>query len=399
MRGKAFSRTGLGVVAILFLVVSQDSYRSQNALPNLTPAQPKGWSDSIVVSRRQRTRVDSSLTASDNVFVDFAVINSGDSPVTESFQINLLVNGQLWESFQVPAPLEPKVYRFREDFPIGRLGIGTHTIRIVADAGDTVAESNESDNDYTKTIFVGGACGSLVTRVTPRGSGVLFRSQDPNCAGATVSISTLSPASEDLSTELGIAGEPLVEAQRTSNFVSLRERVRSEGRARVIVGLRNDDRPFSSATISLKQAEARTAGVARVQHSLLVRLGSHDLSSVRRFKFIPYIAMEVDGPTLQTLALDPEVVSIEEDIVVQVMVDESTALVGAPHAWSQGYTGAGQTVVILDTGVDKRHPFLQGRVVSEACFSGSGEQQESFCPGGAKESTEPGSARPCTLSD
>ncbi|MDE2664831.1 MAG: S8 family serine peptidase [Acidobacteriota bacterium] len=352
-----------------------------------------------MVSRRQRTRVDSSLTASDNVFVDFAVINSGDSPVTESFQINLLVNGQLWESFQVPAPLEPKVYRFREDFPIGRLGIGTHTVRIVADAGDTVAESNESDNDYTKTIFVGGACGSLVTRVTPRGSGVLIRSQDPNCAGATVSISTLSPASEDLSTELGIAGEPLVEAQRTSNFVSLRERVRSEGRARVIVGLRNDDRPFSSATISLKQAEARTAGVARVQHSLLVRLGSHDLSSVRRFKFIPYIAMEVDGPTLQTLALDPEVVSIEEDIVVQVMVDESTALVGAPHAWSQGYTGAGQTVVILDTGVDKSHPFLQGRVVSEACFSGSGEQQESFCPGGAKESTEPGSARPCTLSD
>ena len=31
---------------------------------------------------------------------------------------------------------------------------GTHTIRLVVDANDDKAESNESDNEYTKTITV-----------------------------------------------------------------------------------------------------------------------------------------------------------------------------------------------------------------------------------------------------
>ena len=45
---------------------------------------------------------------------------------------------------------------------------------------------------------------------------------------------------------------------------------------------------------------------------------------------------------------------------------------------------------MLDTGVDKAHSFLAGKVVSEACFS-AGD-----CPGGASSSTAVGSGVPCT---
>ena len=46
---------------------------------------------------------------------------------------------------------------------------------------------------------------------------------------------------------------------------------------------------------------------------------------------------------------------------------------------------------MLDTGVDKAHGFLAGRVVSEACFS------DGDCPGGVSSSTASGSGVPCTF--
>jgi Subtilase family/PA14 domain len=77
----------------------------------------------------------------------------------------------------------------------------------------------------------------------------------------------------------------------------------------------------------------------------------------------------------------------------------SVSVIGAPNAWASGYTGAGQTIAILDTGVDKNHPSLSGKVVSEACYSTDDPEfaASSLCPGGATESTEPDSGLNCTV--
>ena len=110
--------------------------------------------------------------------------------------------------------------------------------------------------------------------------------------------------------------------------------------------------------------------------------------------------MEVDEAALESLATDPEVLTIEENLAVKPLLENSTLLIGAPHAWDQGYAGSGQTIAILDTGVDKDHLFLSGKVVSEACYSGSGGGT-SLCPEGVRESILPGSGAPCpsSLSD
>ncbi|MXZ35839.1 MAG: S8 family serine peptidase, partial [Acidobacteria bacterium] len=398
MRGKAHLRIVAWVVAVLLALVCSGSYPAQNDSPNLRPFKPRGWSDVIVVSNRQGDNLNSGrLAPSDVLFVDFAVINSGGSPVTRPFRINLLVDGRLWKSFDVPAPLDPQIFRFREDYPIGRLGVGTHAIRIVADAENQVAESDEDDNEYTRSIVVAGDCFPLTTRVSPRGAGTLTPSREPNCGEATVSVSRLTVLEESRDRGLDIAGEPLVAAQRARAFDVLRAKVRSEDRLRVIVGVRTEGRSSVSAAGSLGEAKSRSPLIARAQLSLLSRMNNPDASSIRRFKFIPYVAMEVDEAALESLAADPEVVSIEEDLAVKPLLANSTSLIGAPHAWDQGFAGSGQTIAILDTGVDKDHPFLSGKVVSEACYSGSG-RGTSLCPEGVDESILPGSGAPCSSS-
>jgi subtilisin family serine protease len=92
-------------------------------------------------------------------------------------------------------------------------------------------------------------------------------------------------------------------------------------------------------------------------------------------------------------------VSITEDKLRKPSLAESTALIGATSAWASGYAGVGQVVAILDTGVDKTHPFLSGKVVSEACYSTTDALygSSSVCPGGAAESTATDSGVNCDL--
>ena len=62
--------------------------------PNLTPYQPQGWSDKIVVSGARRTKTDTSpLPPTGTLYVDFAVINESDVSIPSTFSISLYVDG------------------------------------------------------------------------------------------------------------------------------------------------------------------------------------------------------------------------------------------------------------------------------------------------------------------
>ena len=60
-------------------------------------------------------------------------------------------------------------------------------------------------------------------------------------------------------------------------------------------------------------------------------------------------------------------------------------------AWNLGYFGAGQNVIVFDTGVQANHPFFGARVIYQACFGTTGlaqvgfanysAQYTSYCPG------------------
>jgi hypothetical protein len=124
-------------------------------LPNLTPYQPSGWSDKIVVSRALGSTTDSSpLYPTDTLYVEWAVINNGSAATAARFYTSLYVDGVYFAQWYTDPPLNPNYYIYVQDYSIATLGVGTHTIRIVADSTSVIAESNETDNDYTKTITV-----------------------------------------------------------------------------------------------------------------------------------------------------------------------------------------------------------------------------------------------------
>jgi len=139
--------------------------------PNLTPFQASGFSDKIVVSNLTGTNKDSSpLDTKDKLYVDWAATNNGDAATTASFYAPLYVDGALKDTWYTNPPLNTDFYIFVDDYSIGSLGVGTHRIKIVTDSTNAVDESNERDNEYTKTITVFGACSNPFARRAAGGS-------------------------------------------------------------------------------------------------------------------------------------------------------------------------------------------------------------------------------------
>lgn len=121
---------------------------------NLTPYKPSTWDNKIVLSTGTGTFTSSS-TIYDNqpVYLDWAVINDGANPITESFTVKLFVDGVLKNSWPKTG-MNAGVYLYTSDYNLGNLTAGTHTFRIVADADNSVTESNEGDNEYSRSVTV-----------------------------------------------------------------------------------------------------------------------------------------------------------------------------------------------------------------------------------------------------
>ncbi len=142
------------------------------------------------------------------------------------------------------------------------------------------------------------------------------------------------------------------------------------------------------------------------------------------FKKFPFLVMQADSTTLKMLSSARGVVRVSEDTLDRPVggrshhdwrrgdhhghraaplgatapatrqdPGDSMRLIGADKVHALGGTGAHQAVVILDTGIDRRHPYLAGRVVAEACYSNpDGAAGRSLCPNGRSSQTGTGAA-------
>ena len=180
------------------------------------------------------------------------------------------------------------------------------------------------------------------------------------------------------------------------NLNNLRQLAVKNGSVRLIVGVRVAVAP--KGMMSANDIELQRARIAAAQTAVLNKIVSlkQKLQTLKLFANIPFMAVEANLPELEALASLPEITSIEEDRIATPLDAQSDSLIGGTTAWGSGYSGAGQTIAILDSGVDKTHPFLAGKVVSEACYSSNNaaDGATSVCPGGVAQSTAAGSAMP-----
>ena len=114
-------------------------------------------------------------------------------------------------------------------------------------------------------------------------------------------------------------------------------------------------------------ADARAA-IESQQRALENRLQSIGAGNVRRFWMANVVSARVPSGELAKLAEDPAVVRIAENRPVPALLALSVKALGAPAFWNSSFTGKGQAVAVLDTGIRSRHPAFSGLEVTSRVF-------------------------------
>lgn len=224
------------------------------------------------------------------------------------------------------------------------------------------------------------------------------------CASAVPLSRATAVASLSLVCFLVLGTTPAVSEDRSrrlrgSEIESLAKIAREDGSVRVLVATR------LPARFTALRSEGKNLPLARAissaSESLFESIAGHHAVRLHTFRTVPLVAMEVDEDALRALAGLEVVDGVWEDVLMKPALADSTPLIGTPAQWAAGYTGAGQTIAILDTGVAASHPFLRGRVLEEACFSSTWSvsklvKLKSACPGGKEIRKGRGAAAPCS---
>ena len=135
-------------------------------------------------------------------------------------------------------------------------------------------------------------------------------------------------------------------------------------------------------------ARGSEARIAALQRAVLGGLDTTDFRLAARWRGIPGFAGRATAAGLEKLRADPRVARVDPDAGGRAADDESLPLIRGDVVHAQGRVGAGTTVAILDSGIDRTHPDLVGSLVAEHCVV-----PPAGCPGGVAELDGAGSAQ------
>ena len=194
---------------------------------------------------------------------------------------------------------------------------------------------------------------------------------------------------------------------------ALENKVGADGVLPVIVGLSLPTRPDGAMAADERRGQRRN--IAAKRDATVAELRGTRFTNLRTTEIVPFVALHATRETLRALKRSRRVATVVED--EKITVDDSALrtpastssnenltnwwdhyLTDTDDSWAKGYDGRGQTIAIVDTGVQRDHTWLSNAVVNEACFAtyvnGNGA---GACPNGRWTQLGLGAARPCTF--
>ena len=181
----------------------------------------------------------------------------------------------------------------------------------------------------------------------------------------------------------GAAGAPL--ATRLEPGLALaRERLVPGDEVAVAIAL---------APAATPAGTGRAAAVHTLQQRVLDALPLGSFRVKHRYAQIAGIAGWAQRGALDALAKNPDVALVYLDGHVSRVLAQGVPLVGGVTAHALGYTGAGITAAVIDSGIDAAHPDLADDIVAQQCFCDDNPSPAlGCCPNGHATQSGPGAA-------
>lgn len=187
-----------------------------------------------------------------------------------------------------------------------------------------------------------------------------------------------------------------VEASPLTSWPKLMSEYRQAGERELNVLVKFGD---SKGLKSERQAQIKERQAGLIER---YRIGQDQV--LKRYKNLPMISMKLDVDELSVMMAENDV-EFFVDQVHRPLLAESVPIV-YPNQSTSIYHGDNRwAVAVIDSGVDKGHPMLSGKVIAEACFSTTdvSKSSTSLCPDGSDQdnlpdssSIEVDSALPCS---
>jgi len=212
----------------------------------------------------------------------------------------------------------------------------------------------------------------------------------------------------------------------SGDWPTMEEHVGRDGQIPVIVTLRTATKVKAPHELSPERHRTQAKNVAWSRGQLDREMQGKKLRNHKAMYDIPLIAFHASAGDLAKLKRSKVVAAVVEDLDHELPDSKGTGDVGPPvtttpgplatssngasnhlgnwwdyyrigvdKALSTGYRGTGQTVAIIDTGVDRYHSGITN-VVNEACFATAQlGSTAGYCPNGSFTQLGLGAARPC----
>ena len=114
------------------------------------------------------------------------------------------------------------------------------------------------------------------------------------------------------------------------------------------------------------------------QDAMESRLQGWGATRISRYQGINMLSAEIPASAIALLEADPSVAEVFPVEVQRAQLATSVPALGAPTFWTAGYTGQGQSVGVMDTGLRTNHPAFAGKSLVSNVFLSAGSADSCF---------------------